>query len=238
MRLKPKEVQSSVPEMNAIKYPAWQSTKNKLPCQEQHEESSDEEDDDVEHNLQDSEVPDPNIDMKLQHEDPPDEQHSDAENSSQDSELPCLQSSSSSTNRGSIQESRPSGAFWETPSEASPIPSTDQQSNSYWEEGSITAYDHRADQGRFWNQMPDHTPDDKSPVTLPEIHQWKNVQDLRLRNKMEPALTGGAKHELQLDAWQWVIKSYPEAYNSDRYSADMMERFLRRLKWNRKQDVS
>ena len=78
--------------------------------------------------------------------------------------------------------------------------------------------------------MPDHTPDDKLPVTLPEIYQWKNVRDLRLRNKMEQALTGGAKHELKLDAWQWVIKSYPEAYNSHTYSANMMEQFLRRLK--------
>ena len=86
--------------------------------------------------------------------------------------------------------------------------------------------------------MSDHTPDDKSPLTLPEIHQWKNVGDLRLRNKMEQALTGGAKHERKLDAWQWVIKSYPEAYNSHRYSADMIELTLRRLKWNIQQDDS
>ena len=86
--------------------------------------------------------------------------------------------------------------------------------------------------------MPDHTPDDKSPVTLPEIHQWTNVLDLRLPNKMEQALTGGAKHELKLDAWQWVIKSYSEAYNSHRYSADVMELFLRRLKWRIQQDDS
>ena len=114
----------------------------------------------MEHDSQNSEVPDPNIDMNR-----------DEENDSQDSELPSLQSSSSSSNGGYTQESRPSGAFWDTPSEASSIPSTNQQSNSYCEEGSITAYDHPADQERFWNQMPDHTPDDKSPVTLPEIHQ-------------------------------------------------------------------
>ena len=191
MRRKPKEVQPSLPEMNAINYPALQSTKKKSLCQQQHEESSDEQDDDVKHDFQDSEVPDPNIDMNLEHEDPPDEQHSGEENDSQDSKLPSLQSSSSSTNSGSIQESRPSGAFWDTPSEASSIPSTNQQSNSSWEEGSITAYDNPADQERFWNQMPHHTPDDKSPVTLPEIPQWKNDRDLR--NKMEQALTGGAK---------------------------------------------
>ena len=55
---------------------------------------------------------------------------------------------------------------------------------------------------------------------------------------MEQALTGGAKHELKLDAWEWVIKSYPEAFNSRRYSADMMELFLRRLKCNKQQDDS
>ena len=86
--------------------------------------------------------------------------------------------------------------------------------------------------------MPDHIRDDKSPVTLPDIHQWKNDRDLRLRNKMEQPVSGGAKHELKLDAWQWVIKSYPEAYNSHRYSADMMELFLRRLKRNIQQDES
>ena len=111
------------------------------------------------------------IDTKLEHEVPPDEQDSDEENDSQDSELPSLQSSSSSSNSGLIQESRPSGAFWDTPSEASSIPSPNQQSNSYWEEGSITDYDHPADQERFGNQMPDHTPHDKSAVTFPAIPQ-------------------------------------------------------------------
>ena len=213
MRPKPKEVQPSVPEMNAINYPALQSTKNKSLCQQQHEECSDKQDDNAEHDSQDSEGPDPNIVMNLDHEDPPDEQHSDEEKDSQDSELPSLQSSSSCSNSGSIQESGPSGAFWDTPSETSSIPSTNQQSNSYWVEESITAYDQPADQEGFWSQMPDHTPDYTSLVTLPEIHQWKNIRDLRLRNKMEQALTGRAKHELKLDAWQWVIPSYPEVYN-------------------------
>ena len=55
MRPKPKEVHPSVPEMNAIIYPALQRTENKSAGQQQREESSDEQDEDS----QDSEVPDP-----------------------------------------------------------------------------------------------------------------------------------------------------------------------------------
>ena len=54
--------------------------------------------------------------------------------------------------------------------------------------------------------------------------------------KMEQALTGEAKHELKVDAQLWVIQSFPEAYNSHRFSADMIGLFLRRLKWNIQKD--
>ena len=47
----------------------------------------------------------------------------------------------------------------------------------------------------------------------------------------------GAGFHLKLDAWNWVASSYPDNFKSGRYSANMIELFLRRLKLNISRDT-
>ena len=67
----------------------------------------------------------------------------------------------------------------------------------------------------------------------PEVKDWTGVRDKRLFNNLEKMLTDpNVRFHLKLDAWNRVASSYPDNFKSGRYSANMIELFLRRLKLN------
>ena len=158
---------------------------------------------------------------------------SDQESTS--SGIPTLQSSSTDTT-----DDRPSGSFWDTSSESNaPAPAVKP---SYWSSEAQSKYDDPTTHQEVWSTStqpgPELEPEPLPVKDLPRVKDWTGVRDKRLLNNLEKMLTNpDVRFHLKLDAWNWVASSYPDNFKSGRYSANMIELFLRRLKLNISRDT-
>ena len=149
--------------------------------------------------------------------------------------IPNLQSSSTDTT-----DDRPSGLFWDTSSESNaPAPAVKP---SYCSSGAQSRYDDPTTQEEFWSTIsqpgPELEPEPLPVKDLPEVKDWTGFRDKRLLNNLEKMLTDpDVRFHLKRDAWNWVASSYPDNFKSGRYSANMVELFLRRLKLNISRDT-
>ena len=161
--------------------------------------------------------------------------HNSSDQVSTSSGIPTLQSSSTDTT-----DDRPSGSFSDTSSESNaPTPAVKP---SYWSSDAQSKYDDPTTQEEFWSTISQPGPE-LEPVPLPvkplpKIKDWTGVRDKRLLNNLEKMLTSpDVRFHSKLDAWNWVASSYPDNFKSGRYSVNMIELFLRRLKLNISRDT-
>ena len=158
---------------------------------------------------------------------------SDQESTS--SGVPTLQSSSTDTT-----DDRPSGSCWDASSESNaPAPAVKP---SYWSSEAQSKYDDPTTQEEFWSTIsqpdPKLEPEPLPVKDLPEVKDCTGVRDKRLLYNLEKMLTDpDVRFHLKLDPWNWVATSYPDNFKSERYSAKMIELFLRRLKLNISRDT-
>ena len=158
---------------------------------------------------------------------------SDQESTS--SGVPTLQSSSTDTT-----DNRPAGSCWDTSSESSAP--AQAVSPSYWSSETQSKCDDPTTQEECWSTIsqpdPKLEPEPLPVKDLPEVKDLTGVRDKRLLNNLEKMLTDpDVRFHLKLDAWNWVASSYPDNCKSRRYSANMIELFLRRLKLNISRDT-